>query len=761
MSKKAIVGVVVTAAAVIIAVATLVSVRKDALRVEDILANYQADADYTGITVNYPGDGTLFPPEIVTPTFWWTDANPASTAWLVRIELGNAAPAMSFLTRQPRWTPAPQDWETIKKGSLEQNAHVAILGVAADDPPKILTGARMSFAMSRDEVGAPLFYREVNLPFIDAVKDPSQIRWRFGSISSPQPPPIILQNLPVCGNCHSFSRDGSVLAMDVDYANSKGSYVITRVQPQMTLATSDVITWNDYRKEDGEQTFGLLSQISPDGRYVLSTVKDKSVFVPQPALAFSQLFFPLRGILCLYDRQTGTFRAMPGADNPEFVQSNPTWSPDGKYIIFARAGAYNLKDTRGQGKILLTREECKEFVEDGKPFLFDLYRVPFNDGQGGTPEPIRGASNNGVSNFFARYSPDGRWIVFCKARSYMLLQPDSELYIIPAEGGEPRRLLANTSRMNSWHSWSPNGKWLVFASKAYSDYTQLCLTHIDENGESTPAVLLAHLTAPDRAANIPEFVNAQPTAIVKIREQFLNDYSFVRAGNEFFNHGEADNAIAEYNKALEMNPDNVMAHHRLGFLLYQVKGKFDEGMTHLLRAYKFDAQDARIQYDLGMAYMHQGKLGDAARLLSEAIRRAPDGFDTQYEPVRMRLSLAQVLIAADKSKDATVPLQDALRRSPNHPEVHYRLALAMADLGRTEEALAYYNKAVSLNPRVDTSPALHHLLATGYLQSRKFREALQHEEKALALARRQGDQGLTTKIEDQIALCKRLLEASK
>ncbi len=214
MGKKAVIGVVVTAAVVVIAAIALISLHKSTLRVEDVLAVYQSDANYAGVTISYPGDGTLFPPEIAAPTFWWTDTNPKCTAWLIRIELGNGTPAMGFLTREARWTPLPQDWETIKKGSLEQDARVAILGVAADASPKILTGARLSIRTSRDEVGAPLFYREVNLPFIDAVKDPSLIRWRFGAISSPQQPPIVLEELPVCGNCHSFSADAAILGMD-------------------------------------------------------------------------------------------------------------------------------------------------------------------------------------------------------------------------------------------------------------------------------------------------------------------------------------------------------------------------------------------------------------------------------------------------------------------------------------------------------------------------------------------------------------------
>ncbi|MBN2130427.1 MAG: PD40 domain-containing protein, partial [Sedimentisphaerales bacterium] len=457
------VGAIAVAAGLGAVVMVYALLQSASLDVEDVLAVYREQADYEGIAVTYPVDGTVFPPEMVAPTMQWQDENPRCEGWLIRVEFPDGATALNRLAYEPRWTPPSQDWEFIRQKSLERDVRICILGFASTGEIEILSGAKVSIRTSGDEVGAPLFYREVNLPFIDAVKDPSRIRWRFGPVSSPQPPPVVLQNLPVCGNCHSFDAEGATLAMDVDYANSKGSYVITRVKEEMTLAESDIITWNEYRKEDKEQTFGLLSQISPDGRYVVSTVKDKSVFVPKPGLAFSQLFFPIKGILCIYDRQTRTFSALPGADDPELVQSNPTWSPDGKTIVFARARAYDLKHTLGGGKVLLTREECKEFVEDGKPFRFDLYRIAFNEGKGGTPEPIEGASHNGLSNFFARYSPDGRWIVFCRAKSYMLLQPDSELYILPAEGGTARRLRCNTARMNSWHSFSPNGRWLVFS----------------------------------------------------------------------------------------------------------------------------------------------------------------------------------------------------------------------------------------------------------------------------------------------------------
>jgi len=427
------------AAAIVIAAALFVTLYSSFPGAEDILAKYRDDAKYDSLTIDYPLDETLFPPEIVPPLFHWKDSSSKPTTWLITFKFQDGKPGMNFLAREPQWAPETEQWEAIKKRSMEKDAEVTILGFVRGITTRILSAGHITIKTSKDHVGAPVFYREVNLPFIDAVKDPSHIRWRFGTISSQQPP-IVLDNLPVCGNCHSFSQDGKILGLDVDYANDKGSYAIAPVSEQMVLAKDKIITWSDYKRDDGQDTFGLLSQVSPDGRFVISTVKDKSVFVPRSDLAFSQLFFPFKGILAVYDRQTNTFQSLPGADDPQYVQSNPAWRPDGKYVVFARAKAYDLKRPSASGKVLLSPEDCEEFLKEGKPFLFNLYRIPFNDGKGGTPEPIQGASNNGMSNYFAKYSPDGKWIIFCKAKSYMLLQPDSELYIIPAEGGKARRL---------------------------------------------------------------------------------------------------------------------------------------------------------------------------------------------------------------------------------------------------------------------------------------------------------------------------------
>ena len=234
---------------------------------------------------------------------------------------------------------------------------------------------------------------------------------------------------------------------------------------------------------------------------------------------FSQVFFPTYGILAYYSTTEKTFKPLPGANDYAYVQANPNWRYDEKYIVYARAKTKNevhddINNVSPKFKDFDIHELNKKYN-----IQFDLYTIPFNNGQGGTPIPLKGASNNGKSNYFARYSPDGKWIVFTQSKTGIMLQPDSQLFIVPSEGGVARKMNCNRMLFNSWHSWSPNGKWLLFSSKVNSSFTEIFLTHIDDNGHDSPPVLLSRFSDSEYAANVPEFVNIKPEAIDKIRIQ--------------------------------------------------------------------------------------------------------------------------------------------------------------------------------------------------------------------------------------------------
>ena len=209
----------------------------------------------------------------------------------------------------PAWRPPRDAWEAFKKATVRKEGLLVVMACRRNGGGlEILAAGETRLGTSADPVGAPILYLDVSLPFAYAIKNPDTIRWRLLDPASNQAPPVVLENLPVCGNCHSASLNGKILGMDVDYASDKGSYALVPISPTIRLDPPHIITWADFRREDGDDTYGLLAQVSPTGRYSVCTVKDRSVFVPREDLAYSQLFFPVKGILCVYDRAGKRFR---------------------------------------------------------------------------------------------------------------------------------------------------------------------------------------------------------------------------------------------------------------------------------------------------------------------------------------------------------------------------------------------------------------------------------------------------------------------
>ena len=478
------------------------------------------------LRISNPFNDALFPPEFPSPAFeWWSQKQDRSGSYDVTLYTGNGKLTHSATVNQPVWTPRESVWDSIKAFSGNEKIHFTVRRSGSDE--KL---SKISFSVSKDSVGAPVLFRQMPIPFLLAEKNLDSMNFVLIDFGSKQSPHIAMRGFPVCGNCHSLSNDGKKLGLDLDAGlRDKGGYFITRVEDTVLF---NIDNYNSWSKMEKRRTFGLFSKLSPDGRYLVTTIKDRVVIKNFPLggtleeLKYSQLFFPVNGHLAIYDIQNKTLKELPGADLEEYVQSNAIWSPDGKNIIFCRAEALPRE---GKMHEIDIKDDSiiNMYVRRERKVKYDLYTIPFNDGNGGKAEPVKGASANGMSNYFPAVSPDGRWIVYCQAESFMLLQPDSRLHIVPMEGGRSRMLKANFKSMNSWHAWSPNSKWMVFVSKVYGPYTDLFLTHIDDKGNSSVPVLVEKARVPYTVVNYPEFVNSRPD------KKFIMQYDFVEIAHIF------------------------------------------------------------------------------------------------------------------------------------------------------------------------------------------------------------------------------------
>ena len=580
------------------------------------------------IAIDYPADGAIFPPEITPPVFEWRDGSKTAVTWRIAISFADGAPGIMTLTKGPRpkigeidpdcaadtnepprltarqaaahtWTPNAAAWETIKRRSKAGAATITITGLSGAKPGTAVSRGRIRILTSTDPVGAPIFYRDVPLMPSELKKGVIKplsaaavplIMWRIRNIGERRGR-VVMENVPVCANCHSFSADGKTMGMDFDgLRNNKGRYMLVPVEQHMQIRDENIVQWssNEHRLK-GAIRVGFMSQVSPDGRFVATTVNPAAIDSTDSAeppsnyyvanfkdYKFLQVFYPTRGILCWYSRETGVLTPLPGADDRRYVQMGGVWSPDGKYLVFARAEA---RDPDQKGAPLAQSANDPNELQ----MRYDLYRVPFNGGKGGAAVPIAGASANGMSNSFPKVSPDGRWIVYVRARNGLLMRPDSELWIVPAGGGLARRMRCNTRLMNSWHSFSPNGRWLVFSSKSESPYTRMYLTHIDQDGNDSPAIRIDDATAANRAVNIPEFVNIAPGQMQSIGGPALEYFQLLNSAIYLQKRHRYDEAIVKWNKLLELAPDDEAAHQNLGMLLVYT-GRRQEAAEHIRKA---------------------------------------------------------------------------------------------------------------------------------------------------------------------------------
>lgn len=179
----------------------------------------------------------------------------------------------------------------------------------------------------------------------------------------------------------------------------------------------------------------------------------------------------------------------------------PVWSPDGSQLSFAswraepgdtiRANHIYLMNADGTGQVRLFSESPGTSAEaswapDGSGWVLsrktgeepsDVFLI---DDSGAV---IGRLTEDGASNGTAAFSPNGTQIAYYADRGDV-----SELVIAASDGSEPRTLLSQGQ--NYYPRWSPDGRWIVFTAAVVPGQTNdLDVLAIPVDGSGPPVTL--------------------------------------------------------------------------------------------------------------------------------------------------------------------------------------------------------------------------------------------------------------------------------
>jgi predicted Zn-dependent protease len=158
-----------------------------------------------------------------------------------------------------------------------------------------------------------------------------------------------------------------------------------------------------------------------------------------------------------------------------------------------------------------------------------------------------------------------------------------------------------------------------------------------------------------------------------------NVYALVRRGWILERLGEFDSARSDYQKAVALQPENILARRRLAENLFYIKRDATEALEHFEAVRRAQPDDIAVGVNLAVCRLHQGRADDARALLDELLAAHPDEATVLSERGKLALDEGQ-------PEKAEVWLRRALVQDPSSLPASYALFRCLGQLGRKEEA---------------------------------------------------------------------------
>ena len=170
-----------------------------------------------------------------------------------------------------------------------------------------------------------------------------------------------------------------------------------------------------------------------------------------------------------------------------------------------------------------------------------------------------------------------------------------------------------------------------------------------------------------------------------------NYIAYNNLGNILVKDRRVNEAIAQYQAALQIRPDYAVALDNLGNALLQ-KGRVDEAIDQLQTALQIEPANAKAHNNLGNALLQKGRVDEAIVHYQTALQIEPDYAEAHN-------NLGDALFQKGQADEAITQFQTALQIKPDYAEARNNLAWLLAT--SSQASLRNGNRAVELALRAN------------------------------------------------------------
>ena len=220
-------------------------------------------------------------------------------------------------------------------------------------------------------------------------------------------------------------------------------------------------------------------------------------------------------------------------------------------------------------------------------------------------------------------------------------------------------------------------------------------------------------------------------------------------GNALLQQGQTENAIAQYRQTLKLNPGNATARYNLGNALLQ-DGHLDEAIVQFQAAQKQGIADAGAFFNLGNSLLQAGRVYDAIAQYREALK-----IDSGNAAAHSNLGSA--LLRDGRVDEAVGELQEALKIEPDNATFQYNLARVIWGFATSPDpSMRNGSKALELAQQANRltggkSPVILRVLAAANAENGNFPGAVATGQQALSLAQQGQNSALSNALRQDMA----------